>query len=65
MSGKLKTATAFFQNHVLISSDPVELSFHDSTIRAQSMTLYTNESRVVFTGDVRVHLERAPKESGK
>lgn len=65
MSGKLKTATAFFQNHVLISPDPVELSFHDSTIRAQSMTLYTSESRVVFTGDVRAHLERAPKESGK
>lgn len=65
MTGKLKTATAFIQNHVLISPDPVELSFHDSTIQAQSMTLYTDESRVIFTGDVRVHLERAPKEGTK
>jgi lipopolysaccharide export system protein LptC len=65
ITGELKTATAFFQNHVLISPDTVELSFHDSTIHAQAMTLYTSESRVVFTGDVRVHLERAPKEGGK
>lgn len=65
LSGKLRTATAFFQNHVLISPDNVELSFHDSTIRAQAMTLYTSESRVVFTGDVKVHLEREPREGEK
>lgn len=61
MSGHLKTATAYIQNHVLVSADPVAFRYHDSTINAQSMTIYTNEQRVVFTGGVQVHLERQPK----
>jgi lipopolysaccharide export system protein LptC len=63
MSGHLRTATAYIQNHVLISADPVEFAYHDSTIKALSMTIYTNESRVIFTGNVQVHLERQPKPS--
>ncbi len=64
-SGTLKTATAFFQANKLISTDPVELGFHDSTIKARSMTYYSEEARAIFEGGVRVHLERkqegAPK----
>ena len=60
-AGKLKTATAFLQADKLISSDPVEFSFHSSTIKADSMTLFSSEKRIVFEGGVNVHLERAPE----
>ncbi|MBX2805241.1 MAG: hypothetical protein KTR19_04635 [Hyphomicrobiales bacterium] len=60
-SGKLQTATAFLQTNMLITKDPVEFSFHSSTIKANSMTLYSSEKRVIFEGGVRVRLERAPE----
>lgn len=65
LAGKLKTATAYLANHVLISADPVELAFHNSTIRAEGMTYYSSEARAIFTGNVMVHLERAPQQNGK
>ena len=46
------------QSNMLISKDPVDLAFHNSTIKAQSMTYYSSEGRAVFEGSVRVHLER-------
>jgi lipopolysaccharide export system protein LptC len=64
MSGTLKTATAFMQAHKLISNDPVDLAYHGTTIKAQSMTLYTSEGRAIFEGNVKVHLERQPKGAG-
>jgi lipopolysaccharide export system protein LptC len=64
ISGTLKTATAFMQAHKLISHDPVDLAFHGTTIKAQSMTLYSGEGRAIFEGNVKVHLERKPKEAG-
>lgn len=65
MSGTLKTATAFMQAHKLVSHDPVDLAFRDTTIKADSMTLYSSEGRAVFEGNVKVHLERKPKGPGK
>ena len=64
MSGTLKTATAFLQSNMLISRDPVDLAFHGTTIKAQSMTLYSNEGRALFEGGVKVHLVRKPKGAG-
>jgi len=64
-AGKLKTATAFLQSDKLISSDPVEFSFHSSTIKADSMTLFSSEKRAIFKGGVNVHLERAPEKGQK
>jgi lipopolysaccharide export system protein LptC len=64
-SGKLKSATASMADHVLISPEPVELAFHGNTVRAEGLTYYTSEGRAVFTGNVRVHLERAPTEGEK
>lgn len=61
LSGKLKTATAFLEANKLISSDPVEFSFHSSTIKAGSMTLFSSDKRVIFEGGVKVHLERTPE----
>lgn len=64
-SGKLKSATASMADHVLISAEPVALAFHGNTVRAEGLTYYTSEGRAVFTGNVRVHLERAPTEAEK
>lgn len=64
ISGTLKTATAFMQTNKLISQDPVDLAFHGSTIKAKTMTLFSSESRAIFEGDVKVHLERKPKGPG-
>jgi lipopolysaccharide export system protein LptC len=64
ISGTLKTATAFMQSNQLISHDPVDLAFRGSTIKAQTMTLYSGEGRAIFEGNVRVHLERKPKGAG-
>jgi len=61
ISGRLKTATAFMQSNKLISTDPVDLAFHNSTIKAQSMIYYSAESRAIFEGGVKVHLERKPE----
>jgi lipopolysaccharide export system protein LptC len=58
LAGKLKTATAYMGEHKLISKDPVDLSFHKNTIQADTMTLYTSESRAIFEGRVKVHIER-------
>jgi lipopolysaccharide export system protein LptC len=57
-SGTLKTATAFMQSNMVISKDPVDLAFKENTIKADSMTLYSSESRAIFEGRVKVHLER-------
>jgi len=45
-------------NNMVISKDPVELAFKENTVRADSMTLYSRESRAIFEGRVKVHLER-------
>jgi lipopolysaccharide export system protein LptC len=63
LAGKLKTATAFMDEHKLISKDPVDLSYHKNTIKADTMTLYTSESRAIFEGRVKVHIERNEGES--
>lgn len=62
MSGTLKTAKAYMKENRLVSDDPVALAYHGHTITADSVTVHSDESRVVFTGNVKVHLERAQKE---
>lgn len=57
----LKAAIAYFHDkRVMSTQGPVEVRLHESHIRAESMELFANESRVVFTGNVSVHLERLP-----
>jgi lipopolysaccharide export system protein LptC len=62
LSVTLKAAVANFrEKHVISTEAPVEVRLHDSHIRAESMELFVNESRVVFSGNVSVHLERLPE----
>jgi lipopolysaccharide export system protein LptC len=62
IAGTLKTATAYMKENRLISKEPVNLAYHGHTIAADSVEVWTSESRVIFTGNVRVHLERTPTE---
>jgi lipopolysaccharide export system protein LptC len=62
LAGKLKTATAYMKENRLISERPVDLSYHGHNIKANSLEVWTSESRAIFTGNVRVHLERAQTE---
>lgn len=57
---KLLKAEVSFKDRVVTTRDPVQLRYHDSTINADSAVIYTSESRVEFSGNVRVHLEREP-----
>ncbi len=62
IAGKLKTATAYMKENRLISKDPVQLAYHGHTIASDSVEVWTSENRAIFTGNVRVHLERAQTE---
>jgi lipopolysaccharide export system protein LptC len=62
-AGKLKTATAYMQEHKVVSKDPVDLYFHKNNITSDTMTLYSSESRAIFEGRVKVHLERSEGDS--
>lgn len=65
ISGKLKTATSYMKENRLISNDPVTLGYHGHRIDADSVEVFSAESRAIFTGNVRVHLERAPDQGGQ
>ncbi len=62
IAGTLKTATAYMKENRLISTDPLTLAYHGHTIAADNVEMWTHESRAIFTGNVRVHLERAQTE---
>lgn len=64
-AGQLKSATAFFKSDKLISTEPVELVFRSTTVKARSMTYYSAEARAIFEGGVRVHLEREAGDAEK
>lgn len=65
ISGQLKTATAFMKENRLVSSEPVTLGYRGHQVVADSAEVFTAENRVIFTGRVRVHLERAPVQGGQ
>jgi len=58
MSATFQTATAYMKQQMVVSKTPVVVRLHESTIHADNMTLYWNESRAIFEGNVRTHIER-------
>jgi lipopolysaccharide export system protein LptC len=65
ISGKLKTATVYMKENRLVSDEPVALGYQGHRVAADSVEFFTSESRVIFTGNVRVHLERAAGQRGQ
>ncbi|MGO9485502.1 MAG: LPS export ABC transporter periplasmic protein LptC [Rhodomicrobium sp.] len=60
MSATFEKATAYMKLQTLISKTPVVVRLHESTINAETMTLYWGENRAIFVGNVRTHIEREP-----
>jgi lipopolysaccharide export system protein LptC len=58
MEAKLQTATVYMKSQQMVSKTPVSIRMDESTIDAQSMTLFMDEGRAVFEGAVKVHLKR-------
>ena len=63
MTATFQTAIAFIKQQTVISKTPVIVRLHESTIHADSMTMYWGEQRAIFEGNVRTHLERHPDEA--
>jgi lipopolysaccharide export system protein LptC len=57
-SATFKTATAYMKQQMVISKTPVLVRLHESTIESEGMTLFWNEQRAIFEGNVRTHIER-------
>ncbi|MGO9174159.1 MAG: LPS export ABC transporter periplasmic protein LptC [Rhodomicrobium sp.] len=64
MSAEFQTATAYMKQQMVISKTPVVVRLHESTIHAETMTLYWGESRAIFEGNVRTHIERQAEAAG-
>jgi len=58
MIAAFQTATAFIKQQTVVSKTPVVVRLHESTIHAESMTMFWGEQRAVFEGNVKTHLER-------
>ncbi len=58
MSATFQTAMVYMKPQIVISKTPVVVRLHESTIHAESVTLYWAESRAIFEGHVRTHFER-------
>jgi len=57
VTGELLYATLDMKNSILRSHNPVKLDTPNGTIRANAMTLYSGENKIVFRGQVAVHLK--------
>jgi lipopolysaccharide export system protein LptC len=63
MSASFEKATAYMKQQYMVSKTPVTVRLQESTIHAQNMTLYWNESRAIFQGNVRTHIVREPEQT--
>ena len=63
LTATFQTATAFIKQQRVISKTPVIVRLHESTIHAETMTMFWGEQRTIFEGNVRTHLERQTEEA--
>lgn len=57
VTGELTYATLDMKNQILRSHNPVKLNMPNGTVRANGMTLYSDEDTIVFRGKVAVHIK--------
>jgi lipopolysaccharide export system protein LptC len=58
MSATFQTAKAYMKQQMVVSKTPVIVRLHESTINADTMTLWQSDQRAIFEGHVRTHLEK-------
>jgi lipopolysaccharide export system protein LptC len=54
---EMRSATLHFADQLIVSEEPVSMSFRGSQITADSVLLHTGDARVIFSGAVKVRLE--------
>jgi len=57
LSVEMRSATVHFADQLIVSDEPVSMSFRGSQITADSVRLHTGDARVVFSGAVKVRME--------
>jgi len=57
LTGELSYATIDMKEQILRSHNPVKLDLPNGTVRANAMTLYSDENTIVFRGNVAVRIE--------
>ena len=57
LTGELSYATIDMKRQILRSHNPVALDLPAGTVRANAMTLYSETNKIVFRGNVAVHLQ--------
>ncbi|MEM7398382.1 MAG: LPS export ABC transporter periplasmic protein LptC [Pseudomonadota bacterium] len=57
LTGELSYATIDMKKQILRSHNPVKLDLPTGTVRANAMTLYSDENTIVFRGKVAVRIE--------
>ncbi len=57
LSVKMRSATVYFADQLIVSDEPVAMQFRGSRITADGVRLNTGDARVVFQGSVKVRLE--------
>lgn len=63
MTATFQTATAYMKQQMVVSKTPVVVRLRESTIHADSMTLFWGDQRAIFEGNVKTHAERQPAAS--
>lgn len=64
MTGELSYATVDMDKQILRSHNPVQLNLSNGTVRSNAMSLYSGENKIVFRGQVAVHLEPQKGKAG-
>lgn len=58
MTARLSQATIDMKAQIIVSNEPVDVDFINGTVRSDTMIIYTEEKRVIFRKNVRVHIRK-------
>jgi len=62
MTAKLERADIDLKTQVIRSKVPVEVEAKEGTLTAQRLEIKTTQKRILFSGDVRVHIDRSAQD---
>ena len=60
MTARLSRASIDMKKQIIVSNEPVEVDFLNGTLRSDTMTIHSGESRVIFRNNVRVNIRKRP-----
>ena len=63
MTARLTRASIDMKTQTIISNEPVDVDFLNGTVRSETMTIHTEEKRVIFRNNVRVHIRKRPEKT--